>query len=236
MPASSKLSGAPVKASGVVLEDEVVVIGLDSVPLGSVILMFGGGVVGTDVVTGVLGPHLACPLHTFGPEPPHVLEPEQMFEPKPELVGAGSQLACPLQMFGPLPEQVLDPEHVLELELVDEELPPLPPLVPPHVLEPEQTLGPELPQDEEPEQVLLADEPELVVQLAEPEQRLPSEGLLVEEDPPPPPVVPVQVLEPEHVSLLELLQLVVPEQMFPVPDEPGTLVQLDEPEQMLPAA
>ena len=71
------------------------------------------------------------------------------------------------------PEQMLLPPEALE-ELPVEDVPPVPPVLPPQVADPEQTLEPGLVvQLDEPEQTLLLDEPELVVvQFDEPEQTL----------------------------------------------------------------
>ena len=207
--------GAPVKARGVVLEDDDLAAGLGWVTTVEVSAELDGGLV-TLVVTGAVWPHWACPLQAFVPVPVpvQVADPEQtLLEPEPV-----EHLAEP--------EQTLLPPAALE-ELLVEDVPPVPPVVPPQVVEPEQTFV-----------TLLADGLGPVVQVEEPEQVLlppaAPEELFVDELPPVPLVVPVHVADPEQTLEPGLVvQLDEPEQTLLLDEPELVVVQFDEPEQTL---
>jgi len=151
--------------------------------------------------------------------PPQVADPEQTFV---TLLADGLEPVVQVEE----PEQVLLPPEVLE-ELPVEDVPPVPPVVPPQVADPEQTFV-----------TLLADGLEPVVQVEEPEQvLLPPEALEelpVEDVPPVPPVVPPQVADPEQTLEPGLVvQLDEPEQTLLLDEPELVVVQFDEPEQTL---
>ena len=99
--------------------------------------------------------------------PLQVADPEQTLV---TLLGDGLELLVQVEE----PEHVLLPPEAPDELVVVEEVPLVPPVVPPQVADPEQTLEPGLVvQLDEPEQTLFADGPELmVVQFDEPEHTL----------------------------------------------------------------